>query len=261
MKRFISTIASIFLFANLSIGQPASMISKYLNKTTWNELFRDKFHHALTGFYSYESLVSAADRFPEFLSKGSDEVKRRELAAFLANIAHETIGFRFINENIPPGIALPYADTTSKRYPPVEDVLYFGRGPIQLSWNYNYGQFSEAWFGSKEILLQNPALVAEDPVISFASALWFWTTPQFPKPSCHDIMVGKWEPSAEDSAKGRMPGFGVVMNVINGGLECGNPEGNKNTNNREELFRFFCAYFNVSPGDNIDCSGQIPFGR
>ena len=237
------------------------MISKYLSKSTWNELFRDHFQNALTDFYSYESLVSAASRFPEFLSKGSDEVKKRELAAFLANIAHETIGFRFINENIPPAIVLSYADTLSKHYPPVPGILYFGRGAIQLSWNYNYGQFSESWFGSKDILLQNPGLLAGNPEISFASAYWFWTTAQFPKPSCHDIMVGEWEPSAEDSAKGRLPGFGAVMNIINGGIECGNPEGNKNTGHREQLFRFFCAYFNVSPGDHIDCDGQTPFGK
>ena len=39
-----------------------------------------------------------------------------------------------------------------------------------------------------------------------------------PKPSCHDIMVGKWIPSKEIQLKGRLPGFGVTVNVINGGI-------------------------------------------
>jgi hypothetical protein len=63
-------------------------------------------------------------------------------------------------------------------------------------------------------LLQRPETLSKDPVLSFASAIWFWMTPQFPKPSCHDIMVGEWIPTANDTLKRRMPGFGATANVI-----------------------------------------------
>lgn len=40
-------------------------------------------------------------------------------------------------------------------------------------------------------LLNQPELVSSDPVVAFRTALWFWMTPQSPKPSCHDVMQGR----------------------------------------------------------------------
>jgi hypothetical protein len=130
-----------------------------------------------------------------------------------------------------------------------------------LSWNYNYGQFSEAWFGNKDSLLDHPDLLEKNPVLSFASAIWFWMTPQPPKPSCHDMMVGKWIPSADDSLKGRLPGFGATVNVINGGVECGLGTDAEKTAYRYKYYLYFCKYFRVEPGENIRCTTQVPFGR
>lgn len=31
-------------------------------------------------------------------------------------------------------------------WPPTDGMKYYGRGPFQLSWNYNYGQFSTVAF-------------------------------------------------------------------------------------------------------------------
>ncbi|KAG6520710.1 hypothetical protein ZIOFF_017770 [Zingiber officinale] len=70
-------------------------------------------------------------------------------------------------------------------------------------------------------LLNNPDLVASDPTVSFKTAIWFWMTAQSPKPSCHDVIVGRWTPSSADRAAGRLPGYGVITNIINGGIECG----------------------------------------
>lgn len=33
-------------------------------------------------------------------------------------------------------------------------------------------------------------------------------TAQSPKPSAHDVMAGRWTPTAQDTADGRAPGFG-----------------------------------------------------
>jgi len=154
-----------------------------------------------------------------------------------------------------------YNDTSKKNYPGVNGKYYYGRGPKQLTWNYNYGQFSEAWFGSKDTLLQHPELLSKDPVLSFASAIWFWMTPQFPKPSCHDIMIGKWIPNASDTLKGRMSGFGATVNVINGGEECGTGKAAAKTQCRYDYYLYFCKYFQVPPGDNISCVNQKPFGQ
>ncbi len=40
-------------------------------------------------------------------------------------------------------------------------LSYFGRGAKQLSYNYNYGPFSEAMYGDVRTLLDKPELVAD----------------------------------------------------------------------------------------------------
>jgi hypothetical protein len=259
--------------------QGKTLLTNYLNEAKWNELFPNR--HGLNSgtkkmpkadFYSFNAFVAAARAFPKFLT-GDAITQKRELAAFLANIAQETSGgwveapggyfkwgLYFVEEKQDSQIN-NYADFTKKNFPPIPGKSYYGRGPKQLSWNYNYGQFSEAWFGSKDSLLQHPEWLAKDAVLSFASAIWFWMTPQFPKPSCHDIMTGKWKPTDNDLQKGRVPGFGATVNVINGGVECGLGTNLDKTAYRYEYYRYFCKYFQVSPGDNISCNNQKPFGQ
>ncbi|MBI1572315.1 chitinase, partial [Escherichia coli] len=130
-----------------------------------------------------------------------------------------------------------------------------GRGPIQLSYNYNYGPAGEA---IGEDLLNNPDLVATDTVVSFKTALWFWMTPQAPKPSCHAVATGEWTPSDADNAAGRVPGYGVITNIINGGLECGMGQ-NAANDNRIGYYKRYCDIFGIGYGNNIDCYGQRPF--
>ncbi|KAE9450256.1 hypothetical protein C3L33_17851, partial [Rhododendron williamsianum] len=107
-------------------------------------------------------------------------------------------------------------------------------------------------------LLANPDLVATDPTISFKTALWFWMTPQSPKPSSHDVITGRWTPSAADSAAGRVPGYGVITNIINGGIECGKGS----TTQQEDRIGFYKHYsdiLGVGYGNNLDCNNQRPF--
>jgi hypothetical protein len=211
--------------------------------------------------------------FPLFLGDGNDSIQRRELAAFLANMAHETSGgweeapggifqwgLYFVSEKTFPNPSFNYADTSKKKWLPVAGKSYHGRGPMQLSWNYNYGQFSEAYFGNKQILLDDPDLLLKDSVLCFASAIWFWVRDQYPKPSCHDLMAGQWEPTAKDIAGGRGLGFGTVVNVINGGLECGENHSER-TKYRYGYYQYFCNFFHIDQGPNAECSTQKPFGK
>ena len=57
---------------------------------------------------------------------------------------------------------------------------YYGRGAKQLSYNFNYGPFSDAMFGTVSRLLENPDLVAST-WLNLASATWFYAYPQPPK--------------------------------------------------------------------------------
>ena len=256
-------------------------LTDYLNSRSWDSLFPNRYGRSHTGpdsaapgrpdFYSFQAFVTAAKKFPEFLGTGNDTLRRRELAAFLAHCAQETSGgwpgapggyfkwgFYFIQEQGCSSGCPQYSDRSNKAYPPVPGQSYHGRGPKQLSYNYNYGQFSQDYFGDKYILLREPDRVSSDPVLSFASAIWFWMKAQPPKPSCHEVMTNLWHPTTHDLAAGRKPGFGTTLNIINGGVECGKAPLDK-TVYRYEYYRYFCKIFRVSPGPNIECADQVPF--
>ncbi|XSZ47856.1 chitinase [Francisella noatunensis] len=98
--------------------------------------------------------------------------------------------------------------------------MFFGRGAKQLSYNYNYGPFSQAMFGDVRVLLDNPDMVA-DTWLNLASAVFFFVYPQPPKPSMLHVIDGTWQPNAADKANNLTPGFGVTTQIINGGVECG----------------------------------------
>ncbi len=208
--------------------------------------------------YSYDGLVSAAGKYPKFCNEGTDIQRKREAAAFLANIAHETSALVYIEELacMNGGCEDTYCDRNNTTYPCVAGRSYHGRGPMQLSWNYNYGAAGQA-LGVD--LLSNPDLVKSDSAIAFSTGLWFWMTPQSPKPSCHAVMSGGWTPSADDTNKGRKPGFGMTINIINGGLECG-----KTTNDKVErrvgFYTQFCQMLGVSADSNVYCNGMTPYG-
>ena len=121
--------------------------------------------------------------------------------------------------------------------------------------NYNYGQAGKA-IGAD--LINNPDLVATDLTILFKTAIWFWMTPQANKPSNHDVIIGNWRPSAADTSAGRVPGYGVITNIINGGLECGHGSDNM-VADRIGFYKRYCEIMGVSYGNNLDCYNQEPF--
>lgn len=219
--------------------------------------------------YSHAALLAAAAEYPAFASEGSPDERRRELAAFLANIGHETTGgwaqapggpyawgLYFTQEvGCEGGDCIGYCDPNNVQYPCAPGKTYHGRGPIQLSWNYNYGQAGEAL---GEPLLAQPELLATDGAIAFRTGLWFWMTAQSPKPSAHAVMTGQWSPSADDMAKGRAPGFGMTVNIINGGLECGQPT-NAKVEDRVGFYQRFTDMLAVDPGPAIYCDTMQPY--
>lgn len=183
-------------------------------------------------FYTYNAFIAAARSFNGFGTSGDLVTRKRELAAFLAQTSHETTGgwpsapdgpyawgYCFVRERGNPGA---YCSPEKGRCSPGRK--YYGRGPLQITHNYNYAQ---AGRGIGVDLINNPDLVATDPVISFKTAIWFWMTPQANKPSSHDVIIGRWTPSAADRSAGRAPGYGVITNIINGGIECGHGPDNR----------------------------------
>ncbi|CAL4983224.1 unnamed protein product [Urochloa decumbens] len=202
-------------------------------------------------FYTYDAFTKAAAKFPSFGATGDDKTRRQELAAFFGQTSHETTG------GWPTAPGGPFAwgycrvEEQSKTDPP-----YYGRGPIQLTHKYNYEQAGRAL---KLDLVGNPNLVSSNPVVAFETAIWFWMTPQGSKPSCHSVITNRWTPSAGDRGAGRAPGYGLLTNIINGGLECGKGQPTDGDNNRVGFYKRYCQMLRVAPGGNLSCEKQTPY--
>ncbi|CAN1135162.1 Chitinase 4 [Linum perenne] len=166
-------------------------------------------------FYTRDSFLRAAAAYPSFGSK-------REIAAFFAHVSQETGSLCYVEEINRD----TYCDP-SPPYPCAQGKSYYGRGPLQLSWNYNY---KDAGNANNFNGVQDPDIVARDPVIAWKTALWFWMTnvrPVLPK------------------------GFGATIRKING-MECdgGNPAA---VRVRVNYYKSYCQKFGIQTERRPGC--------
>jgi len=181
---------------------PGGGLGSVLSQAQFNQMFPSR-----NPFYTYQGLLSAASRYPSFAGTGDTAARRREAAAAMANFGHETGGLVHITEiaqgEYCSGTATPCGVCASGK-------RYFGRGPIQLSWNFNYCSAGQA-LGLN--LWADPDLVARDAAVAWSTALWYWMTQNGPgSQPAHSCMTSN-------------AGFGCTIRAINGSLECngGNP--------------------------------------
>jgi predicted chitinase len=187
-------------------------------------------------FYTYDGLVEASSRYPDFASAGGDVVALQEAAAFLANVTHETGGLSKINEEDESRYA-DYCDASQPYGCPAGEAAYHGRGPLQLSWNFNYKAAGDE-LGID--LLNEPDLVATDPAVAWSAALWFWmTSTGAGSMTAHDAMVNG-------------AGFAQTVRTINGELECDgrNPE---QVASRVNAYQRITEILGVPTGDDLYC--------
>ncbi|MEU4095407.1 glycoside hydrolase family 19 protein [Streptomyces sp. NPDC026673] len=202
-----------------------------VSEAQFNQMFPGR-----NGFYTYSGLVAALSSYPGFANSGSDTVKRQEAAAFLANVSHETGGLVYVVEqntaNYPH-----YCDWGRPYGCPAGQAAYYGRGPIQLSWNFNYKAAGDA-LGID--LLGNPWRVEQDAAVAWRTGLWYWNTQSGPGTMTpHNAMVNQ-------------AGFGQTIRSINGSLECDgrNPA---QVQSRVSKYQQFTAILGVGAGGNLYC--------
>ncbi len=160
-------------------------------------------------FYTYAGLQEAIKAYPEFGNFGSEAENKREVAAFLANIMHESIELQAINE-LDKSVHDHYCND-KQGVPCAPGKQYFGRGPIQLSWNFNYALAGKA-LGLD--LLNDPDMVSRDPAVAWKTALWYW------------MEIKGSGPLPSHVAMKQKLGFGETVRSINGALECSKPVDN-----------------------------------
>lgn len=202
-----------------------------VSEAQFNQMFPNR-----NPFYTYSGLTAALGAYPGFANTGSDTVKKQEAAAFLANVSHETGGLVYVVEqntaNYPH-----YCDPNQPYGCPAGQSAYYGRGPIQLSWNFNYKAAGDA-LGID--LLDNPWLVQNDSAVAWKTGLWYWNTQTGPGTMTpHNAMVNG-------------AGFGQTIRSINGSLECDgkNPA---QVQSRVDAYQRFTQILGVSPGGNLYC--------
>ncbi|OXA60894.1 basic endochitinase CHB4 [Folsomia candida] len=138
---------------------------------------------------------------------------RREAILFLAHATWETVGFIYTKE--------VYCQThladCLRAYPNnaggLPGRVYYGRGVMQLTWDYNYRGASSYLYGDDR-LLQNPDVVGEDPAVGWATGAWYWYA----------------------NVHTRSQTFGSTLKAINGALEC---EGGSHGQNRYLRFMHY----------------------
>ncbi|HEX8107443.1 MAG TPA: chitinase [Kofleriaceae bacterium] len=201
-------------------------LAALLSESTFNSMFPGR-----NPAYTYQGLVQAASSYPAFATSGDTTVRKREVAAFLANVAHETGNLVYIEEINKSDYCSP-----SPECPCAPGHRYFGRGPLQLSWNYNYCAAGKAL----HLPLQSqPELVATDAKVAWQTGLWFWMT-----------STGAGSQTGHDaSVSGR---FGETIRTINGALEC-NGKKPETVQSRVQHYQHFCQLLGVDPGNNLGC--------
>ena len=133
------------------------------DEATWEDMFPKR-----NDLYDYDSFLKAAAKYPMFCGEsncpGYSDVMGcgRELVTLFAHLSQET-GYNDSSLNIPrhhqalyhifemrcadlngvsnndPTCDYKSSNWSANVWPNNSSKQYFGRGPAQLSWNYNYG--------------------------------------------------------------------------------------------------------------------------
>lgn len=247
-------------------ANPANVrrVEALLPKNKW-----DYFFAVAHPSYTYTRFLQAVAKFPAFCGdytdgRNADQICRRSLATTFAHFAQETGGHSVQQYGIEEWRqALVHVremgcDETSKTgcgyngecTDPVFNKVwtcgknadgsfkkYFGRGAKQLSYNYNYGPFSQAMFnGDQFVLLNNPDQVAES-WLNLASAVFFFVYPQPPKPSMLHVIDGTWVPNDFDKSRGLGNDFPTTIQIIN--AECQDGQVKPAAQNRIDYYTNF----------------------
>ena len=201
-----------------------SHFQQLLSPTQYQQVISAMGGNPQTTPYTYASLSEAVDRWHAF-NNSNDTENKLELAAFLANIAHETGNFVYTTE-----VACSNGTGTPKdplpaacHYGGSDGAAYYGRGPMQLSWNYNYQAYNEAIHSSGTTndapnFLTNPDAVLQ-PTYLMDTGIWFWTKRPSGPSSQVASQVFQRDATTPGDYKKKDP-FGESIRIINGGIEC-----------------------------------------
>lgn len=109
--------------------------------------------------------------------------------------------------------------------------------------------------------MHHPEILAQNETIAWQAAIWYWMTPAKTRPSPHEVMIGKWVPTKNDTLANRKPGFGMTINIKASDVECGHGDDPRMLSRISHYLDFLQNKFQVQdPGANLDCGlqGVVP---
>lgn len=158
----------------------------------------------------------AGQRVDDFLDPLNDAMHEGELdspariAAFVAQLAHESGEFRYMQEladgsnydnRADLGNTRPEAIQISEAHGSSPGRWWKGHGPIQITGFDNHRDCSEALYGDPMVLLHDPMKLTR-PTDGCRAAVWFWTV---------NGLNAQADKDTEES-------FKAITRTINGGL-------------------------------------------
>ncbi|QUQ72327.1 chitinase [Kutzneria sp. CA-103260] len=211
---------------------PQSPQASVVSEAQFNQIFPNR-----NKFYTYEGFTKALGSWKAFANTGDDKTKKREAAALLANVGHETGDLKYIDE-LNQSAWGSYCDRGQSYGCPAGQNAYHGRGPLQLSWNYNYKAAGDALHID---LLNHPDWVGTKADVAWeAGGLWFWMT-----------QSGAGSMTAHD-AMAKNKGFGETIRTINGKLEC-NGANRDQMQDRVNRYKKYVGILGADAGGNLTC--------
>jgi putative chitinase len=158
----------------------------------------------------------ALQRVDDFLDPLNEAMHEGEIdspervAAFVAQLAHESVEFRYMQEiatgerydnRADLGNTRPEAVKIAESHGSSPGRWWKGHGPIQITGFDNHRDCSKALYGDETILLHDPLRLTR-PTDGCRAAVWFW--------SVHALNA--------QADKNTEAGFKAITRTINGGL-------------------------------------------
>ena len=111
--------------------------------------------------------------------------------------------------------------------------------------------------------MNHPNYIDQNSTLAFQVAIWRWMVPiKKYQPSAHDVFIGYWTPTKNDTLAKRVSGFGATMNVLYGDLVCGQGD-NESMKNLISHYLYYLDIMGVDQEERspevLTCAEQVAF--